>query len=72
MPGRARGYTSRVAAAGHDKGLRDMEQGSGDGLAPNLFAVTKSARTDSGSRSHEHVGVLFSRSSDEEARCRER
>jgi hypothetical protein len=35
-------------------------------LAPNLFAVTKSARRDSGSKSHEHVYLLGSRSADEE------
>jgi hypothetical protein len=41
-------------------------QGCGNGLAPNLFAVTKSARTDSGSESYEHVGVLLSRRTKEE------
>jgi hypothetical protein len=36
-----------------------MAQGCDDGLAPNLFAVTKSARTDSGSESYGHVGVML-------------
>ena len=43
-----------------------MTQGRGDGLAPNLFAVTKNASMDSGSKSHEHVGVLLPGSSNEE------
>ena len=43
-----------------------MTQGRGNGLAPNLFAVTKSASRDSGSKSHEHVCMLLLGSSDEE------
>ena len=63
----ATNLSSGVAAAGQNKGLGDMAQGCGNGLAPNLFAVTKSARTDSGSESHEHVGVLCARGSDKES-----
>jgi hypothetical protein len=43
-----------------------MVQGRGNGLTSNLFAVAKSARTDSGSESHEDVGVLSSRGAPEE------
>ncbi len=62
----ATNLSSGVAAAGQNKGLGDMAQGCGNGLAPNLFAVAKSARTDSGSESHEHVGVLCARGSNKE------
>ena len=43
-----------------------MTQSRGDGLASNLSVMTKSASTDSGSKSHEHVGVLFFKRSSEE------
>ena len=49
-----------------NKGLDDMTQGCCDGLAPNLLAIAKSASTDSGSKSHEHVCVSLPGSSDEE------
>jgi hypothetical protein len=61
------GYsTSRVWMVGQNKGLGDMAQGCGHGLTTDLSALTKSASTDSGSESHEYVGLLGLRHVDEE------
>lgn len=43
-----------------------MEQGCGNGLPSDLSAFAKSARTDSGSKSHEHVCSLLSVGTNEE------
>jgi hypothetical protein len=43
-----------------------MAQGRGNGLAPDSFAVTKSASADSGSESHENMDSLLVGDTDEE------